>query len=264
MHKNTTKSRAARAALALLLIATPPIHTAAAQDLTLLVTTPGDAADTADTPGTLAAFHADMARALCAHLDAACTLEPTPPQDAATAAATLAAGEADAILAVPAPRLKSDMPDGLLLTAPLYNSGARFTRHKNTAGRIGYKRMAGKTIAVVQNTRYAEFAAAKFEGANIQTHPTLAAAREALTTDKADYLFHDRTRQHLWTTNQPDYEQTGSSYTAVRDFPRMAIAAATPALQQSLTEAIAALHQSGDYQRINKDHFPFSMQKAPR
>lgn len=203
--------------------------------------------------GEVSGFNAEMARALCAEMQATCTLLPLTENDLLAA---LKDGRADAALALP---VQKDVGDGVLFSQRYYKQGARFARKKGDKAKIAYKRMAGKNVSVVRNSIYDTFLSKKFPGVNIKRYDNQKDAAAALLQGEVEYMLGGRAAQHAWAAEQENFEVAGPNYSTAKYFADMVIAVRTPALQQQFNSALQALRESGVYQEINKKYFPFDL-----
>ena len=144
--------------------------------------------------GNPAGLNVDLARAMCAELGFACTIQALPWQDLLGA---LESGRADALIAGMRPT--SDLRGKYELTRPYFRLPARFATAKDKAPpEITPEALAGKRIAVVAETAHAAFLATYFAAAQIVPFPDAEAARNALKAGAADLLFGDGAALSLW------------------------------------------------------------------
>lgn len=237
--------------LLLITLLLSPLAPAAAAELKIAVAMqqPPFAMQTAD--GTLSGFDVDIAHALCDSLQRPCRLQAAARRQLLP---LLASGAVDAVMGVSAAA-----KDGVFLSQRYYKNIARFAGRKNQSGKIAYKRMAGRTVAVVQDTLFDTFLGKKFPGVIVRRAPTLAAAYQALNADEVDYVLADRAEQHWLASQYKDYEVKGPKYSTARYFPDVVIAARNQELQTAINTALTQLRENGTYQQINDQHFPFDI-----
>ena len=241
-----------RSIFALLLFFSMPL-TAAADSLTVAVRANNPPFAAAADGGTLGGFNVDMTEALCEEMQASCTLLPL--ADNAALINALRDNTADMVIALPLPLVEEQ---GLLSSERYYKHGARFIRRKGDKGRISYKGLAGKRIAVVKDTVFAEFAN-KFSGAQIVLYDTVDSARASLLNQEADYVLGDRIKQLLWAKENEGFEVSGPNYSTARYFSSAVIAVRDEPLRERVNAAMQALRQKEIYQTLSKNYFTFDI-----
>lgn len=203
--------------------------------------------------GEPAGFDVELAHALCARMQAECAILPLAEDELLAA---LGSGSVDAVISLP---MEEDYGQEVLLTDRYYKYGARFARKKGQAGKISYKGMAGKNVAVAQDTVFDAFLSEKFSGVNVRRYADIASARAALAAGEVEYLLDDRIAQLLWTRQEEGYEAAGPNYSAGKYFSGTAIAVRAAQLRDRLNSALAAMRKDGEYQKISKKHFRFDI-----
>lgn len=227
-------------------------HTAHAADLKIAVA--------ADTPpfvfsngGEPAGFNVELTRALCAAMQAQCTLLPLPKN---RLLAALEDGAVDAIVALP---VDEDYGEELIFSDRFYKQGARFVRHKGDKKKIAYKKMAGSNVGVVADSLYDVFLTEKFPGVNVKRYGSMDAAYAALAGGEVEYVLGERVAQFLWASEQDGFEVAGPNYTTGKYFADVAIAVSSDSLRDEFNAALKTTREDGTYKTINKKYLPFNL-----
>jgi polar amino acid transport system substrate-binding protein len=146
-----------------------------------------------DKSGELVGFNVDLARALCADLKIACTIQAWPWEQAARA---LEDGQGDALIAglamTPENGALFDFSD-IYLMFP-----GRFVTLKDAATGFVPERLGSKTVAVRAGSAHAEFVRRYLPEARPVEFDTEIAALEAVRDGKADAYFGDAMRAGFW------------------------------------------------------------------
>lgn len=144
-----------------------------------------------DRDGQLAGFDVAIAKALCARLDAECTLEARAWD---TLRAELVHGRADAIVAsmlIPRPETRRQDIQ-LIYTVPYYATPGRFAaRIDSPIRKIDPDGLDGHSVIVQAGSTHQAFLRSRFPAVRIYPVATFAAALAALEKGEADLLFAD-------------------------------------------------------------------------
>ena len=220
--------------------------------------------------GRLAGFNVDLARALCEELAVACTVQA---RRWDTLLPSLAEGRGDAVLASlrATPALRRDFA----LTAAYLRTPARFAVRTATAPagggaaaaasatpEVSPRGLAGRSVAVVENTAHAAYLAAFFPAAQARPFSDLDAARDALRRGEVDALFGDGLTLAVWlnsTEGAACCAFAGGPYTESRYFGEgvaIALRRSEPVLRRALDWALWRLAQKGTYAELYLRYFP--------
>ena len=219
--------------------------------------------------GRLAGFNVDLARALCEELAVACTVQA---RRWDTLLPSLAEGRGDAVLASlrATPTLRRDFA----LTAAYLRTPARFAVRTAAAAAVGAsaaapatpdvspRGLAGRSVAVVENTAHAAYLAAFFPAAQAKPFSDLDTARDALRRGEVDALFADGLTLAVWlnsTEGAACCAFAGGPYTESRYFGEgvaIALRRSEPVLRRALDWALWRLAQKGTYAELYLRYFP--------
>jgi len=219
--------------------------------------------------GRLAGFNVDLARALCEELAVACTVQA---RRWDTLLPSLAEGRGDAVLASlrATPTLRRDFA----LTAAYLRTPARFAVRTAVAPAVGAsaaapatpdvspRGLAGRSVAVVENTAHAAYLAAFFPAAQAKVFSDLDTARDALRRGEVDALFGDGLTLAVWlnsTEGAACCTFAGGPYTESRYFGEgvaIALRRSEPVLRRALDWALWRLAQKGTYAELYLRYFP--------
>lgn len=209
-----------------------------------------------DENGELVGFDIEIARALCAEMQAECELVQ---QDWDGIIPALLAKKYDAIIASMSDteerRAKVDF------TERYYKDGAKFVRKKGGGVRVSYKGLGGKAVGVQRGTVTDNFLTAEFEGAEIKRYGELTDAYADFLAGRLDLVLADQFVQADWVKNNDDYELTGPTYTTAKYFGDISIAVrkGEEKLRGDLNAAIKAIRANGKYKEINDKYFAFDI-----
>jgi polar amino acid transport system substrate-binding protein len=208
--------------------------------------------------GTLAGFDIDLARAICADLQLACTIQA---RRFDTLIAQIKAGKDDALIAAVA-NVAATRAD-LDFTAPYYTTPARFVALAAAKfDRMTPEALAGRKVGVQAGTAHEAYLRAFFGKAVLKTYPNQGALRGALQKGEVDLIFGDGIGLAIWL-NGVD----AKGCCAFRDGPftesrffgngvSIAIAKGNVALRQALDYELAYLSRNGTYADLYLKYFP--------
>jgi polar amino acid transport system substrate-binding protein len=208
--------------------------------------------------GTLAGFDIDLARAVCADLKLACTIQA---RRFETVLPQIEQGKDDAAIAAIA-----DTPATrkvVAFTAPYYTTPARFVALAPEAkGDATPEAFAGQTIGVVAGTAHEAYLAAFFKRAKLKPFPNRAALLAALKAKQIRLAFADAIGLALWL-NSPDAGGCcafrGGPFTESHYFGNgvsIAVAKDNAALREALDLELSNLSQNGTYADLYLKWFP--------
>jgi polar amino acid transport system substrate-binding protein len=144
--------------------------------------------------GSLVGFNVDMARAICAELQVACTIQA---RRWDTLVDSLLSGKGDAVIAslaaTPGLRAKLDF------TTPYYDTPARFIARKGSPlVDATPASLVGKTVGVVAGSAHKAYLDAFFPKVVEKSYPDVAALRAALQSGAIDAAFGDGLSWAVW------------------------------------------------------------------
>ena len=208
--------------------------------------------------GSLTGFDIDLARAICADLKIACTIQA---RRFETLVDTVKLGQGDALVAALAntTAFRAD----LAFTAPYYTRPARFvTRAKAGLDAVTQTSLRGKAIGVQAGTAHLAYLQAFFPKATPKTFPDAPALRAAIRDGAVDTIFGDGIALSLWL-NDPDSKAccafVGGPYTESYFFGEgvsIAVAKENVALRQILDYELDKLTKDGTYTDLYLKYFP--------
>jgi len=208
--------------------------------------------------GALAGFNVDIARAVCAELQIACTIQA---RRWDTLVDSLLAGKGDVVAAslaaTPALRAKVDF------TKPYYKSPARFATRKDSKLTDATPAiLAGKSIGVVEGSAHKAYLDAFFPGVVEKTYPDVAALRAALRSGAIDAAFGDGLSWAVWLAGSASADCClfkGGPYLESRFFGEgvgMALRKEDADLRHAIDWALARLASRGVYAELYLKYFP--------
>lgn len=212
-----------------------------------------------DAGGRLTGFNVDLARAICAELDARCTIQAREWTELADRIADKTADAAIAGIAITAENRETlDFSDVYLRTP------ARFMVRRADANiEISPQGLQGRTLAVVAQTAHEAYLAAMFPEVRRKLYPTADEARLAVKNGEADAHFGDGMQLSFWQESEAAdgcCTFAGGPYLESRFFGQgYAIAMAkqpNPDLKRAINAALQALYDKGVYAELYLRYFP--------
>ena len=205
--------------------------------------------------GELIGFNVDLARALCADLSIACTIQAWPWEQAGKA---LEDGQGDALIAgLAMSKANGDLYDfsNIYLMLP-----GRFVTLKDAAGAFDPKALSGKTVAVRKGSAHEEFVKRYLPDAKIAEFDTEPDALAAVRDKKADAYFGDAMRASFWFNDNPDCcSFAGQPYfrpDLFGDGLAVALAPGHDAVRQAIDYGLIRLKKSGVLDELYLRWFP--------
>ena len=211
-----------------------------------------------DANGHLAGFNVDLARAICAELAIACTMQVRPFADLADALISKNADAAIAGIGITGEnRQLLDFSDVYL------RSPARFVVRRDAPPFLPTPEgLKGHTLAVVARTAHEAYLAALFPEVGRKLYPTPEAARDALKSGAADAHFGDGIQLSFWLQSEDAAGCcvfAGGPYLESRFFGE-GLAVAVPRgaedLKRAINAALESLHDKGVYAELYLRYFP--------
>jgi len=208
--------------------------------------------------GALMGFNVDLARAVCAELAVACTIQPTAFD---TLLEKLDQGAGDAVLAglaaTAATRQKADFTERYLGTPARFVARAARLPLQTTPEQV-----ANKSVAVVGGTAHEAYLRAFFNEAAIRPYPDAQAARAALKSGEVDLLFGDGIGLSFWingTSSEACCGFAGGPFTESRYFGDGLAVAVRPGndqLRRAIDYALQRIWEKGVYADLYLRWFP--------
>lgn len=210
--------------------------------------------------GALAGFNVDMARAVCAELQVACTIQA---RRWDTLVDSLLAGKGDAVAAslaaTPAVRANVDF------TKPYYKSPARFIVRKDSKlADATPTTLIGKAVGVIEGSAHKAYLDAFFPKIVEKTFPDVAALREALRSGQIDAAFGDGLSWAVWLGGSASADCCafkGGPYLESKYFGEgvgIAVKKGNDLLRQAFNWGLFRLWEKGRFTDLWLRYFPIS------
>lgn len=214
-----------------------------------------------DPAGELVGFNVDLARALCADLSVACTIQAWPWEQAPKA---LADNQGDALIA----GLAVDATNGAEFdfSAVYLMLPGRFVVASGKVAGFEPSVLNGKKVGVRRGTAHATFLRRYLPDLNIVEFDNEPTALDALAAGEVDAVFADALRASFWLNAHP-VDQGGCCSFAGDPYFRpdlfgpglaMAIAPGRDAVRQAIDYGLGRLKHSGVYDELYLRWFPVS------
>ena len=208
-----------------------------------------------DKTGELIGFNVDLARAVCADLAIACTIQAWPWEQAGKA---LEDGQGDALIAgvamTPENGAIYDFTN-IYLMLP-----GRFVMLKEPAAAFDPGQLVGKSIAVRRGSAHATFVRRYLPDSKLVEYDTEIAALEAVRDKTADAFFGDAMRASFWFNANPDCcAFAGQPYfrpDLFGDGLSVAVAAGHDTVRQAIDYSLVRLKKSGVLDELYLRWFP--------
>lgn len=209
--------------------------------------------------GELSGFDIDIAKALCAEMGVSCEIVN---QSFDGLIPALNAQKIDAIIA--SMTITPERLEAIDFAGPYYSNPALFIAPKDSSIESTPEGLDGKYVGVQRGTTMANYVEQNFPDARVQMYDTLEAANLDLASGRVDVVFADAIvlKEFLKT---PD----GAGFTAVGEpvyDPEILGTGAGIGLRKGDTElkakfddALAAIIESGEYQKINDAYIDVSV-----
>ncbi len=208
--------------------------------------------------GGLEGFDVDIARALCAKMQAECEIVS---QDWDGIIPALLAKKYDAIVA--SLNVTEDRKNVVAFTKPYYRSPSVFVVRKGTDVKdVSPKALTGKSIGVQSATNHSAFLEDVYSRSIVRLYNTVADAYRDLAAGRVEYVLYDKLAIYDWLKtpegaccelaptelNDPAYFGSGVA---------IALRKGDDALVQKFNAAIDGIVADGTYAKINAKYFPF-------
>ncbi len=208
--------------------------------------------------GELEGFDVDIARALCAKMQAECEIAA---QDWDGIIPALLAHKYDAIVA--SLSVTEDRKNVVAFTKPYYRSPSVFVARKGTDVKdVSPKALTGKSIGVQSATNHSAYLEDVYSRSIVRLYNTVADAYRDLAAGRVEYVLYDKLAIYDWLKtpegacceiapaelNDPAYFGSGVA---------IALRKGDDALVQKFNAAIDGIVADGTYAKINAKYFPF-------
>ncbi|MEO6395679.1 MAG: transporter substrate-binding domain-containing protein [Devosia sp.] len=208
-----------------------------------------------DATGELIGFNIDLARAICADLDIACTIQAWPWDQASKA---LEDGQGDALIAGLA---MTDANGALFDFSSIYLMlPGRFVAKTEAATGFAPSALAGKSVAVRRGSAHETFVTRYLPEAKLLPFDSEFLALEAVRDGKADAYFGDALRASFWLNDHPGCcSFAGEPYFRPDLFGpglAMALPAGHDAVRQAIDYGLIRLKRSGVLDELYLRWFP--------
>lgn len=208
--------------------------------------------------GQLQGFNIDLARAICAELDAQCTIQPRRWDLLLPALDT---NEADAVIA--SHRIDGELRRRFEVSLPVYRVPARFAGRKDgVVQATDLAALAGKSIAVVGGSRHEAYLNALFPAVQIERFPNAERALEAMRRRQVDLAFADAVAIAFWLNGSESLDCCafiGGPYAESRYFGEgagLVMRKGNVTLRQAIDDALTRISRDGRFARLYLRHFP--------
>ena len=208
--------------------------------------------------GELEGFDVDIARALCAKMQAECEIAA---QDWDGIIPALLARKYDAIVA--SLSVTEDRKNVVAFTKPYYRSPSVFVVRKGTDAKdVSPAALIGKSVGVQSATNHSAFLEDVYSRSIVRLYNTVADAYRDLAAGRVEYVLYDKLAIYDWLKtpegacceiapaelNDPAYFGSGVA---------IALRKGDDALIQKFNAAIDGIVADGTYAKINAKYFPF-------
>jgi lysine-arginine-ornithine-binding protein len=208
--------------------------------------------------GELEGFDIDIAKALCAKMEANCEIVA---QDWDGIIPALLARKYDAVVA--SLNVTEDRKKVVAFTKPYYRSPSVFVARKGADLKdVSPKALTGKSIGVQSATNHSAYLEDVYSRSNVRLYNTVADAYRDLAAGRVDYVLYDKLAIYDWLRtaeggccelapaelDDPAYFGSGVA---------IALRKGDDALAQKFNAAIDGIVADGAYAKINEKYFPF-------
>lgn len=208
--------------------------------------------------GALAGFNIDLARAICAELNASCTVQPRR-WDLLLPA--VERGEADAVIA--GHRITGELRRAYEVSLPTHRSPARFAARRDKAiPSADLRDLAGKSVAVVGGSAHEAFLNALFPATRLARFEKLDDALAATGRGETDLVFGDGVAVAFWMNGSSSLDCcafVGGPFTESRYFGEGAgivMRRGNADLRNAVDYALWRITRDGRYAKLYLKHFP--------
>lgn len=208
--------------------------------------------------GALSGFNIDLARAICAELNANCTIQPRR-WDLLLPA--VERGEADAVIA--AHRITADLRRQYEVSLPTHRSPARFAARRDRAiASADVRDLQDKAVAVVGGSAHEAFLNAFFPSVRLTRFDRLDQALAAVRSGETDLVFGDGVTIAFWMNGSESLDCcgfVGGPFTEGRYFGEGAgivMRRGNSDLRSAIDYALWRISRDGRFAKLYLKHFP--------
>lgn len=206
-----------------------------------------------DASGELIGFDVEIAKALCAEMEAECEIVA---QDWDGIIPGLVANKYDAIVA--SMSITPERDEKVDFTERYYSNYLRIVAPTDS-GISGQEDLAGKTVGAQRATVAANWAEDNLgRTATVKLYDTQTAAYSDLEAGRLDALVSDVYPAYDWMKDKEGYEFVGERID-IDDQIAIAVREGDDELREKFNKALKAIRQSGKYAEINAKYFPFDI-----
>jgi lysine-arginine-ornithine-binding protein len=206
--------------------------------------------------GELTGFDVEIADALCKAMDRPCKIVS---QDWDGIIPGLLAKKYDAIIA--SMSITAERQRKVAFTAPYYSNYLRLITKKGSGILPTRESLKGKRVGAQRATISAQYAEDNFRKvATVKVYDTQEAAYLDIQAGRLDAIVTDIYPGHDWLQKPENSDYTFSGEPVdINDKIGIAVRKQDKRLKSALNQALKAIVESGEYQRINANYFPFSI-----
>lgn len=215
----------------------------------------------ANADGTLAGFSVDLARAACAELKVACTIQA---RRWDTLLASLQEGRGDVIAA--AMRVTPQIRASFNVTAPYHRAPGRFLARKDEPlNEVIPETLGERSVAVVAQSAHHAFLRDEFPAAKLNAVSSVETALDLLRTRAVDFVFADALALAVWLNGEQSRDCCtfkGGPFLSRRYFGEgvgLIMRKEDVQLRRAFDQAFAKLAEKGVYGEIYLRYFPISL-----
>lgn len=204
--------------------------------------------------GELVGFDVDLAKAICAHMKAKCSLVA---QDWDGIIPGLLAKKYDLIVA--SMSITEERKKKVAFSRPYYSNYLQFVAKKGGGFKPTAEGIEGKTLGAQRATVSSQYLEDNYRKvARIKVYDKQTAAWLDLKAGRVDAVLSDLLPAYDWVRKNKDFEMAGDR---VSNEDKIGIAARKEdtALLDKVSAAIVALRENGTYAKINAKYFPFDI-----
>lgn len=204
--------------------------------------------------GELVGFDVDIAKAICAHMKAKCTLVA---QDWDGIIPGLLAKKYDLVVA--SMSITEERKKKVAFSAPYYSNFLQFVAKKGSGFKPTAEGVKGKTLGAQRATVSSQYLEDRYRKvAKIKVYDKQTAAWLDLKAGRVDAILSDLLPSYDWVRQNKGFEMAGGQ---INNKDKIGIAARKDdgALLEKVNAAIEALRKNGTYARINAKYFPFDI-----
>ncbi len=227
---------------------------AAARDLRIATEGAYPPFNSKNAKGELVGFDVDLARAICAHMKAKCTLVA---QDWDGIIPGLLAKKYDLIVA--SMSITEERKKKIAFSTPYYSNYLQFVAKRGSGFKPTADGIKGKTLGAQRATVSSQYLEDNYrKAAKIKVYDKQTAAWLDLKAGRVDAILSDLLPSYDWVKKNEGFEMAGGRI-GIEDKIGIAARKEDGALLEKVNAAILALRKNGAYAKINAKYFPFDI-----